>query len=68
MNPYAPPQHRPRPQFHLRALFWFTTGMCVLFAILGAIGVSPLETLIGFAFVSGVVLAQAALLELFAQR
>jgi hypothetical protein len=57
-----------RPQFNLRNLLYFTTGLCALFAILGALGVSARHALIGFAFVTSIVLVQAALVELFQRR
>ena len=68
MNRHPMTHPRPRPQFNVRGLLWFTTGACGLFALLAAIGVSPLETLIGFVFVGGIVLVQAALVELFTRR
>ncbi len=61
-------QPGPRTQFNLRTLLGFTTGLCVVFALLGAIGVSPWQTLIGFTFVTAIVLVQAALVELFTRR
>ena len=43
--------HRPvpqGPQFGLRAMLLFTTGLCVVFAILSALGVAYWQTLLGF--------------------
>ncbi len=62
------PPESPRPQFNLRMLLYVTTGLCVLFAILGALGVPPLHALIGFVFVTILVLIQAAMIELFTRR
>ena len=63
-----PQSPQPRPQFNLRNLLYFTTGLCVLFALLGAIGVTPLQTLIGFGFVTAIVIVQAALIDLLLRR
>jgi hypothetical protein len=67
-EPHVPQPAPPRPQFNLRNLLVFTTGLCALFALLGAIGVGPVEALIGFGFVTSIVLVQAALIELFLHR
>ncbi len=67
-SPFRPEIRPPRPQFSLRMLLCTTTGLCVLFAVLGALGVAPLHALVGFVFVTALVLAQVALIEWLTRR
>ena len=57
-----PPLSRP-PQFHLRTLMRTVAWLCVLFALLGALGVQPGAAAAGFAFVILASLAATQVVE-----
>ena len=52
------------PQFSLALAFGTTSGCCVIFALLAAIGLEPFEVLTGFAIVGLVVLMTIGMIEL----
>lgn len=51
-------------QFSLKSLLILTTFCAMLFALLGALGISPAHVLVGFAFIGGCVGATAMTIEL----
>ena len=53
------PQRPRQPQFHLGALLGLMTGLCVVFAILGALGVDAKQT--AAAFITSAVVALMAI-------
>lgn len=62
----AASEHRAVPQFGMRGLLIFTTGLCILFAVLAAMRVAYWQMLLGFLATAGVSLAVILLLELYA--
>lgn len=55
------PPESPRPQFSIKGMLIFTSGTCILFAILAAIGIPVWQLLVGL-----VVMSVASLLAIFA--
>ncbi len=53
-----------RPQFNLATLLGVTTGLCILFAILAALGVPPAAMLVGFVVMGGVAAAVIGVIEI----
>jgi hypothetical protein len=57
--------HRRKPQFGMRGLLLFTTGLCVLFGVLAGLKVGYVEMLIGFVATTVVSLGVILMLEMY---